>query len=666
MITSFLDGEQIDLSSDSTFKSGRIGFWHPKEKWFLIDNVKVSADRVLFTDEFSGDLDSWDFARTLSYIADGAKRDRLVWSGDLDWAARNVYYAFSNASYMRESLKMLAFNQTPEGYIQASPYPENSVPPESGDYGQFPSDEFSAWFIPVAWDYLLYTGDIDSLRQIYPAIIKDINYLLAYIGDDGLFYQRLVTSKHASNLSLGDSGQRSYVNILIQDSLKKTALIADALGKGEDAALYSRKAEVMKDAVFKHLWNENGGYFQESKSNSAFYLVSNALAMSTRLISPEQAANLQDRMVRHFHGKFQSLMIRGKFEYNYGSAAFADFFAHGWTWLLQNKEVPLTVTECMSAMQGGWGDDSHPDTALAHIFSGYILGVQPETPGFASFIVKPQLTGSVTWAKGIVPTPKGSIVSSWRLEPKQFVIQLYSPDKTKAAIALPIAGLEDYRVTVNGKSTQKQIQGVRGTESDESFFYLRDLTPGLYTCVVDVLKGSYVTGPEPVVAIAAKDNNMKWNIKASSSHEQGGWGLDKLIDGTTTSEPDTKGYTSKGNDSSDSREWIEIDLTMKKTIKKFLLYPRTDTKTAAAMTAGFPVNLTVSIKNSHGNYQVIKNIADIQNPDGKAYEIDLYTVVGFYESQFIRLDVSTLGIPAVDEPAVYRLQLAEMEVVFDQ
>lgn len=46
------------------------------------------------------DLSDWEFTRTPVFMSDGAKRDRLPWSGDLDWAGRNIYYAFKNSDSM--------------------------------------------------------------------------------------------------------------------------------------------------------------------------------------------------------------------------------------------------------------------------------------------------------------------------------------------------------------------------------------------------------------------------------------------------------------------------------------------------------------------------------------------------------------------------------------
>jgi hypothetical protein len=76
--------------------------------------------------------------------------------------------------------------------------------------------------------------------------------------------------------------------------------------------------------------------------------------------------------------------------------------------------------------------------------------------------------------------------------------------------------------------------------------------------------------------------------------------------------------------------------------------------------------MTISIKSPWGTYKVIKTLKDIGNSNGKAYPIDLYTVVGFHQARYVRIEVTKLGAPEVTEPGMYQLQLAEMEIVFDE
>ena len=139
----------------------------------------------------------------------------------------------------------------------------------------------------------------------------------------------------------------------------------------------------------------------------------NALALATRFATPQEAARIRPQLVRTGHGKFQALAARGKFEYGDTAGGLKAIEDHNWYKLLDpDWKGALTVTECMGLIRRGWGDESHPDTAIGGIYSSYLLGVVPTAPGFRTFSVRPQTAG-LTWAEGVVPTPRGDIRVRW-------------------------------------------------------------------------------------------------------------------------------------------------------------------------------------------------------------------------------------------------------------
>ena len=92
------DGTNVLKTLKLPIREGeRFGFAVEKESWPMIDSVVIrnKDGKVVFRDDFDGSLDGWEFTRTRAYIADGVKRDRLVWSGDLWWAERNIFHAFA-------------------------------------------------------------------------------------------------------------------------------------------------------------------------------------------------------------------------------------------------------------------------------------------------------------------------------------------------------------------------------------------------------------------------------------------------------------------------------------------------------------------------------------------------------------------------------------------
>lgn len=641
ILTTRLNGKVIDETSDRTFGVGRVGFYTPKEKWPLFDFIRVTdgSGKTLLEDDFAGDLSKWQFARTLSYVADGAKRDRLVWSGDLYFAQRNLYYAFKNPSYLRDSLKMLAFNQTPEGYVQASPYPERDVSPASGEYGPFPSDEFAAWLVPVAWEHLLFTGDTATLQELWPAIARLLGYLGRQIGPGGLFVQRAETSKHAGNLNLGDVRSRAYMNILLWGTFRDAARIADALGLTNERDDAIKRAEALKQALYLHLWDEPNGYFKEAVETPRFGAEANALALSMGLVTRGQALRIAPQFKKIGHGKFQSLASRGKFEYGFSQSGLRTLFDHNWLKLLDDGwKGTWTTTECMGLITRGWGDESHPDTAIAAHFSAYILGVVPVEPGFRRFQIRPQPVAEVTWAKGVVPTPHGAITVAWENTSAKFKLAFAVPKHTCTAVVLPKGG----RVTVNGKP---------GT--------LSEFKEGAYEIEVENFPPDMWA--DPAGPAASQESATSYSAKASSSHEEGGWGISRLF--SAEFGKGMKGYSSAPHASADATEWLEIDLGKETALAQLVLMPRNDTLTADNKIAGFPLDFTVQLAREPGQYTTVKTFADCPVPGADGMVLDLYTVIGYPVARYIRLTATRLGPPARDDAAHYRLQLRRLKVV---
>ena len=639
LITTWLDDVMVDETRDATFPAGRVGFHTPKEKWPLFDFIRISdqGGSVLFEDDFDGDLSAWEFARTLSFLSDGGKRDRLVWSGDLYFAQRLEYYSKADASYMRDSLKMLAFNQTPEGYVHACPYPERDTPPASGEYGPFASDEFAAWLVPVAWDHLLYTDDVETLREIYPAIGRLLAYLEKYMGEDSLFIQRHETSKQAGDLKLGNKKRRAYMNILCWAAYSDAAKIADRLGHADDAAAARVRADKIKDALFRLLWDEEKGGFHESIETPRFGPEANALALSMGLLTQEQAKRVIPKMPVIKHGKFQGLASRGIFNYGFGDRGLKAIYDHNWLKLLDpGWKGATTTTECMFMLTRGWFDESHPDTGIGYQFSTHLLGIEPLTPGFRRFQVRPLMVDDVDWVRGRVPTPQGFIEAGWKREGDNLKMILTVPDGTEAELALP----KGAALLVNGRQPEAMLLGAGSHEIE-----VRGLIEETGLLESDV---------KEVVKVVRK-------VTASTSQENNKWSAGNLF--APESDRARLGYSSTAYKQPESEVWLTMDLGEEITPRQIVLLPRGDVQAAGGGRAGFPRDFTVEIATEPDKYSTAAKFRNQAAPDDKGLEIDLYTVIGYPKVRYIRIRATRLGEPAEDEPDTYRLQLRRVRVV---
>ena len=133
-----------------------------------------------------------------------------------------------------------------------------------------------------------------------------------------------------------------------------------------------------------------------------------------------------------------------------------------------------------TSLSHGWA--TTPISAL----SGYMLGIQPATPGYATWLVQPH-PGDLAWAEGQVPTPHGAVQVSWAGESGagQFSMQVTAPSGTTGTIAVPAGGASNPIVEVGGNvvwsnGTFTATGGITGASQDGDYVYLTGVQPGTY------------------------------------------------------------------------------------------------------------------------------------------------------------------------------------------
>ena len=455
-----LDGQVIDITQDNTFPVGSVGFGPSQEKWAMVRGVTFTAPdgTVLLQDDFTGGLEAWEYTETPPFVSDGAKRDRLPWSGDLDWAGRNNYYGMRNHAYMLGALELLAFHQNDEGFIFGTCYPENTLKPAARDYGYYESDIFSAWFVPTLADYFLYTGDRINTERLYENARKTLEYLWRFVEADGLFNQRYETSKGLWDHALGDYGRHAYNNLIVYDAFCEGAFLAHYLGHKEDETLLHARAAHMEQGIRRHLISPEG-WLMESVDKPTFCHMGNSYAMAIGFFDPETAARIMHIIMERAPetGKVLSTNVRGAYQYGLEAEGWHQLTVYhrvvtdwgytggvGWLEMFGDDDVPHTTYECMTypphfpGNGESWGDMSHPDTAMAHILSGCILGVMPLEPGYARFEICPRLYG-LKHAAGVVPVPGGEVEVDIHDENTRFTVTVrHAAEQKQGVLKLPL------------------------------------------------------------------------------------------------------------------------------------------------------------------------------------------------------------------------------------
>lgn len=477
----YLDKECV-YTVRGDFSSGGFGFCQTIEKWAVVSKIRIEEQGILlFEDDFSdADLKKYDIVTEDYFIADGAKRDRLPWSGDIDWSFRSGFYSYSFDTAMKNTLEIFARHQNPEGYVFGTCYPENHVRPGIGEYGMYESDMFSAWYLLSACTYYEYTGDVDLIRKLYPSLIAGANYLVQYIDAEGVFCQRYQTSKGLWDHNLGDMGKNCYTNIIVQLCFKRIAEVAHQLNDRESETRLKKVAEHMKQGIYKSFWRKGG--FIKSDKVFVFCDMANSIALAYDFVSAEEAKEmLKSFQARNFeqvaHGKTLVLTIRGLIHYGFDEIAYKlltgktkveaeknYFLTVDWLSLATTETYPHTTIECQhfppaySGTPHSWGDLSHPDTSVCELISGCILGIRPLETGFKKVLIRPNLH-DMECMKGTLLTKYGKIFLQVKKEKDKISVRYCVPKEIEVIFDFSrLEGEVEVFETIENALNAKELQ----------------------------------------------------------------------------------------------------------------------------------------------------------------------------------------------------------------
>jgi alpha-L-rhamnosidase len=540
LITS-INGQQVasvdttSVSGAPNLTSGTVGFREGggfgghQEAYFSDLKIADAQGRVLYANALSQERDLNDFitpnaARGFT-ILDGAKRDRLVWIGDLGVTDPTLFVSTDESEYARDSLALLGSYQYQNGYVTGciSPTVPIGLSLLSGPNGCY-SATYSMWFVTNLANYYLYTGDKAFLRQEWAAAQRELAWSKSQVDSNGLFATNSSDGRNW-NLEL-HTGEVTEVNDIYYATLVGGAWLAQQLGDSSAASSYQQQATALRQQINGRLWNATlGAYGADNHDLGVLAQDANVLAIEYGIADPTQTASILAAMDKTLSSPYGTLSVAN------GAPVGTGFGSEGWrqdispyigsfelwtrfahedsagAFKLMNEEWGLMVngdpggTDVERLTTTGQPNPDAKQTSFAHgwatgatsALSNFVLGVQPVDAGYRTWLVEPH-TGDLSWVEGQVPTPHGLISVRWGQQTsasnkKLFSMEVTAPGSTSGTIAVPLEGLNAV-VAVNGLSlrisnghllsNQSQIAGISKIGINDSYL---DLTVqgGTYT-----------------------------------------------------------------------------------------------------------------------------------------------------------------------------------------
>ncbi|MBE7536874.1 MAG: alpha-L-rhamnosidase N-terminal domain-containing protein [Opitutaceae bacterium] len=429
----------------------------------------------------------WDAgARTIETITTDAYtdnyRERRQYPQTSYYAARGNYAAFGDTWLQRRYLLQNAQEQEPDGTLGAY------APMTDGQYMPYLDVQF---FWLMSWrDYLLFSGDTATTRQLLPAARRVMARLAELADVDGLLvdppYPYWID--HANIDRRGANFCVNALNVLTLDSVAQTL---DWLGE-PGAAVLRERAAALRQTLHDRFWNAQSRLFADAlvdgRLSSRLSEHANALAVAAHIADANQTAAILPRLL----GPDPAVVPATPLFLYWTMAAFCEKsrvddalailkarFAHQLTAPGNNgtfwEEWHLDRTWRRGIEERASRADAQGECGIfPQALTRWLAGLDPVAPGQAEFSLR-RPPGALKDISAVWPTPRGDLHVDWSSE----ALTVNVPAGT--AVLLDT-------VSLNASSGSLTVDGTR-TNAEAGVL---QLSPGLHH-----LQYTSVTGTSP-------------------------------------------------------------------------------------------------------------------------------------------------------------------------
>lgn len=424
-------------------------------------------------DEFLNKL--WIQSERTLYITmrdnfmDCPDRERAQWWGDVTNEMMMFMYCLDKNAYALYEkglyTKMGYIDSTNDGTLR-------TLVPTYQNMCELPIQELAG--IGGMWEYYLYTGNADAIKDVYPYVRK---YLYKWWPLDNGFIDR-----RTGTWDWPDWGRfadiRPLENAWYYRALNCAIKMARLAGHEEDI----EKLEKRKNSIYKaynKFWTERGYMSCEQDDPDDRC---NAVAVIAGLADESKYPVILD-LLKHTCNS-SPYMEKYVLDAMCQIGCMKDVQARIKTRYKDMVEGELAYSTLWEFWDRTRGTKNHAWTGGPLItMSRFMAGIAPTTPGYDTYRVEPRM-GELKHIEALVPSVKGNIKLQADKTCCGFAMQLDSPADTVATVSVPCCGFaENANICVNGVmliengSVAAQLDGVTFKQINGERFEL-EVQPG--------------------------------------------------------------------------------------------------------------------------------------------------------------------------------------------
>lgn len=382
-------------------------------------------------------------------IIDGAVRDRCPYIGDESVIGRTLDASEPHWDTQRAMLVWFANAQHGDGSVPSSPIYGGNVM----------LIDYNAYWVETLYNYVLYSGDEGLARQVWPNLVKLLDrFYPAHVDGAGLLVNSWGANDYAYIRRHGTLV--AYYNAQYVLALKLASQLAAWIGESDASSRWSNRAARCAAAADAAFWDANAQAFSDTTTDRTTHPQDgNAFAVLAGIATHDQALAALTYLAGHDWRDYGNTIadantwdgpawgyqardrvypfisyyeLQARFSLGLDDSAF-DLMRREWGYML--RVGPGTMWETIGPY-GGPPSDIHPSydsgwsSGAAPALTEYVLGVQPKSPGFATFTVHPH-PNDLWSASGDVPTPHGVIHVSWTRFGRAVLLKVAAPRGTR-------------------------------------------------------------------------------------------------------------------------------------------------------------------------------------------------------------------------------------------
>jgi len=461
-----LSSLSVNFSASPTFENlqNYSGYFHSDDE--LLNRIWYAGaytNQLCIIDPTTGDalmatppeLPFFNFtiANGSSVLTDGAKRDRLVWPGDMAVALPSIAVSTYDLISVTNGLDSLFQIQEPDGQLHWSGIPFSLSP-------DFPfSFTYHLYTLNAVYDYYQWTGDLDWVATHWDAWKLAMRWSLGNIDDSGLMN---VTSS-ADWLRFGMGAYNVEANSILYHSLAAGISLATAMNDNSVISDYESNRTTIKAAINNLLWNEADGLYNDNTTTTLHPQDGNVWAIMAGV--PENntqieriLSGLKDRWtpfgppaveagptVSPFISSFE---LVARMQSNDTQSAldlmrfmWGDFmlddprmtnstFIEGYSTNGSLIYAPYPMSNRISYTHG-WA------TGPTNVLTNWVAGIQMVGPAGSTWLIQPH-PGNLTNVEAGLTTTLGHFDVAFNASGEKFNMTVSTPPGTKGTIAFPL------------------------------------------------------------------------------------------------------------------------------------------------------------------------------------------------------------------------------------